>query len=182
MSILVARVVHIELLPGVKARALEDVGQGVTQHAAPGVAHVHGTGGVGGDELHHDLLAPALVALAVLHALGLDVGEHVAVPLGAHEEVQEAGAGDLGPLKIAPLQVQMVHDGLGDGPGGHVHGLGPRHGEGGGIVAVLHILGDFDGGLYFHPGGQDTLGGGLLDRPPGSVRTPVPGPLESYWT
>ena len=50
----------------------------------------------------------------------------------------------------------MVHDGLGDGPGGHVHGLGPRHGEGGGVVSVLHILGDLHGGLYFHPGGQDA--------------------------
>ena len=35
-------------------------------HAAPGVAHVHGAGGVGGDELHHDFLALEAVRAAVV--------------------------------------------------------------------------------------------------------------------
>ena len=49
----------------------------------------------------------------------------------------------------------MVHHRLGDGPGGHFHGLGAGHGEGGGVVPVLGVFGN-----YFHPGGEDPRGGG----------------------
>ena len=52
---LVAGVVDVELPADiVRRRGSEHLGQGVAQDAAPGVAHVHGAGGVGGDELHHD--------------------------------------------------------------------------------------------------------------------------------
>ena len=56
-------------------RGLQDRGQGVPQHAAPGVAHVHGAGGVGGDELHHDLPALQGVGAAVPLPLALHGGE-----------------------------------------------------------------------------------------------------------
>ena len=53
---LVAGVVDVELPPHVRAGLLQHGCQRIAQHAAPGVAHVHGAGGVGGDELHHVLL------------------------------------------------------------------------------------------------------------------------------
>ena len=159
---LVARVVDVELLPGVAAVPLEHVGQGVPQHAAPGVAHVHGAGGVGGDELHHDLLPVPLGVGAVLSPLPLHVGKDLLVPLGAQGEVQKTGTGNLHLLEVAPLQVQVVHDGLGDGPGGHAQGLGPRHGVGGGVVPVGGVLGNLNGGLHLRTGGQLARLHGLL--------------------
>ena len=145
---LVAGVVDVELLPGVAAVPLEDVGQGVTQHAAAGVAHVHGAGGVGGDELHHDLLAVALGVGTVLSALLLHSGENLAVPLGAQSKVQEARTGDFYLLEVAALQLQVIHNGLSNGTGGLVQSLGSRHGKGGGVVPVGGVLGDLDGGLH----------------------------------
>ena len=175
---LVAGVVDIELLPGVAAVPLQHVGQGVPQHAAAGVAHVHGAGGVGGDKLHHDLLAAALRVGAVSGPLPLHVRQDRLIPLGAQGEIQKAGPGDLHFLEVAPLQVKVVHNGLGDGPGGLVQRSGPRHGIGGGVVPVGGILGDLNGGLHLRAGGQlarlhspqigrlrqlRDLGAGLLD-------------------
>ena len=160
---LVAGVVDIELFPGVAAVPLQHVGQSVTQHAAPGVSHVHGAGGVGRDELHHHLLAVALGVGAVSGALSLHVGQDLAEPLGTQGEVQEAGAGDLHLLEEAALQLHVVHDGLGNGTGGLVHGLGARHGKGGGVVPVGSVLGDLDGGLDRHVSGQNArLSGPLI--------------------
>ena len=168
---LVAGVVDVELLPGVAAVPPEDVGQGVAQHAAAGVAHVHGAGGVGGDELHHHFFPVALVALAVEGAFLLDLGQHVAVPLVAQAEVQEAGAGDLHGGEDGAGEIHVVHQGLGNGAGGHLHGLGPGHGHGGGVVAVLGVLGDLHGAFQLYPGGEGPgrdgrlvgLGGQLAD-------------------
>ena len=157
---LIAGVVDIELFPGVAAVPAENVGQGVSQHPAPGISHVHGTGGVGGDKLHHHLLAPALVTLSVEGTFGLNLRQHIPIPFGAQPEIQKARAGDLHRGEEAVCQVHVVHHRLGDGPGGHFHGLGAGHGEGGGVVPVLGVFGNFHRPLYFHPGGEDPRGGG----------------------
>ena len=109
---------------------------------------LHGAGGVGGDELHHDLLPVALGVGAVLSALLLHSGENIAVPLGAKSKVQEAGASDLHLLEVAALQLQVIHNGLCNGPGSLVQSLGSRHGKGGGVVPVGGVLGNLDGGLH----------------------------------
>ena len=121
---------------------------------------MHGAGGVGGDELHHHPFARALGAGAV--PLRLRGGQHLPVPFGAQGKVEEAGSRDLHLIEVAALQLQVVHDGLGDGSGGHVEGLGPGHGEGGGVIPVAGVLGNLDGGLHLRPGGQDPRGGGLF--------------------
>ena len=56
----------------------------------------------------------------------------------------------------------MVHNGLGNGPGGHMQRLGPRHGKGGGVIPVGGVLGNLNSGLYLRPGGQGPRGGGSL--------------------
>ena len=175
---LVAGVVDVELLPGVTAVPLEDVGQGITQHAAAGVAHVHGAGGVGRDKLHHDLLPVALGVGAVLSALPLYRGEDLAVPLGTQSKVQETGAGDLHLLEVAALQLQVIHDGLGDGTGGLVQGLGSRHGKGGGVVPVGGILGNLDGGLHLGSLREQSGLGGLLIGLLGQLCYLSPGRLD----
>ena len=139
---LVAGVVDIELAGHVGAGLLQHAGQRVAQHAAAGVAHVHGAGGVGGHEFHHVLLPRQHVVLAVGVTGGLDAGDGVGVPLAAQPEIQEAGAGQLHGGEIAALQRHVVDEGLRHLTGVHLHGLGRRQAEGGGIVAVGGILGD----------------------------------------
>ena len=55
---LVARVVDVELTGHIVTGPVQAGGQAVAQSAAAGIAHVHGTGGVGGNELHHYLSCP----------------------------------------------------------------------------------------------------------------------------
>ena len=175
---LVAGVVDIELPPYMIAGTLQHAGQAVAQHAAPGVADMHGPCGIGGDKLHHDLLAMALIHGAIGGALPLDVRDDLAVPAAAQAEIQKAGAGDLGALEVGPLQLQVVQDNLGDGSGGHVEGLGPRHGKGGRVVPMGYVLGNLNGGLYLDPGGQEALGGGLFIGRLGQGRHLVLGGLD----
>ena len=175
---LVAGVVDIKFFPGVPAVPLQHVGQGVPQYAATGVAHVHGAGGVGGDELHHHPLALSFAAGAVLRPLLLHLGEDLAVPLGPQSKVQKTGAGDVYLLEIAPCQVHVVHNGLGNGPWGHVQGLGPRHSEGGGIVPVSGVFGDLHGGLHLCSAGQHTCCSGPLVRGLGQLSDLSPRGLD----
>ena len=175
---LVAGIVDVELLPGVVAHPGEHVGQGVTQHAAAGVTHVHGAGGVGGDELHHHLLAVAHVAGAVSGGVLLHRTQHLLVPVGGVEEVQKAGAGNLSPLEQSALQLQVVQNDLGNGTGGHLQCLGPRHGKGGGKVPVSAVLGHLYGASDGLTLGQQALGGGLLIGLLGQFRHLVPGGLN----
>ena len=139
---LVTGVVHIELPCHVCAAGGEDGGQGVPQHAAPGVAHVHGARGVGGDELHHDLLSLEAVIGAVDGALRLYRFTDGGIPAVVQAEVQEARPGDLRGGEVAPRQVHVVQQGLGDVPGRLAQSLGCRQGKGGGEVAVGGVLGD----------------------------------------
>ena len=89
---LIAGVIDIELAPDIVARALEHGRERVAEHAAARVADRHGPGGVGGHELHHDLLSVAVVHAAVVRAGALDGGQHVLIPLVGQAEVQKARA------------------------------------------------------------------------------------------
>ena len=172
---LVAGVVDVELPADIRTAEAQDGGQGVAQDAAPGVAHVHGAGGVGGDELHHDLLAVEGVGAAVVLALGLHGGHHVVIPSFAQAEVQKAGARDLGGGEVAAIQGKVGKQGLRDLAGGQLQLPGAGHGEGAGEVAVGGVLGDLHGdrgdlGLGQLPGGgrggvgRQGQAGGLVFR------------------
>ena len=52
-------------------------------------------------------------------------GEDLAVPLGPQSKVQKTGAGDVYLLEIAPCQVHVVHNGLGNGRGAMCRALAP---------------------------------------------------------
>ena len=139
---LVAGVVDVKLPGDLVARGLQHGGEGVPQHAAPGVADVHGAGGVGGDVLHQHPLALAGIAAAVGLAQAVDVLEHPGVKGGPVGEVEEARPGDLHLFEVGGGQVQVVYDGLGDLPGGGVEGPGAGHGGVAGPVAVGGVAGD----------------------------------------
>ena len=175
---LVAGVVDIELLPGVPAIPLQHVGQGVPQHASPGVAHVHGAGGVGGDKLHHHLFSAPLGARAVAKSLVLHGGQDLPEPPGAQGEIEKAGSGNLHLLEIAALQLQVVRDDLGDLPGGHVQGPGPRHGKGGGVIPVGGVLWNLDGGADLRPGGEQSRPSRLFVCRLGQLGHLLPGGLN----
>ena len=175
---LVAGVVDIELPPHVGAGLLQHRGQGVTQDAAPGVAHVHGAGGVGGDELHHDLLALQDVVAAVGRPLLLHAGHGVPEPLVPQAEIQEARPGHLHGGEIGPGQVHVVHEDLGHLAGILLQGLGGGQAEGGGIVAVGGVLGDLHRRGHSRVLGQKALCRGLLIGADGQVQHLVLGVLD----
>ena len=154
---LVAGVVDVKLTPDVIARAVEHARQRVAQHAAAGVAHVHGARGVGGDKLHHQALAVPLVHAAVVRALSGDSAQHVGVPGGGEAEIDKAGAGHLDGGKPAALKIEVFDQSLGDLPGRHVQGAGPGHSVVGGVVAVGGVLGDLHRAGKHGAGGQLTL-------------------------
>ena len=103
---------------------------------------MHGAGGIGGDELHHDLLPLQLAVGAVIGSLRLHRLADAGVPAVIEAEVQKARPGDLRRGEVAPRQVHVVQQGLGDVPGGLPQLLGGRQGKGGGEVAVGGVLGD----------------------------------------
>ncbi len=175
---LVAGVVDVELPPDLRSVGLQHSGQGIAQDAAPGVAHVHGAGGVGGDKLHHDLPARQGVGAAVGRALALHGVHDPGVPGGAEAEVEEARPGDLRGGEIAAGEVQVLQQNLGDVPGTHLHGLGGRQGEGGGIVAVGGVLGDLHPGPDGYVSGELPGGGGFLVGFPGQGKDLVLGVLN----
>ena len=154
---LVAEVVDIKLTPHVRAGPVEHARERVAKHAAAGVAHVHGAGGVGGDELDHVLLALEALAAAVGVRLALHVLNDVSVPLFAETEVQEAGAGDLNRSKVGAVELHVLGEDIRDLARVLAHGLGGGQAEGGGVVAVGGILGDLDRGDGLHAIGQQTL-------------------------
>ncbi len=63
-------------------------------------------------------------------------------------------------------------------PGGHVQGLGPRHGKGGGIVPVGGVLGNLNSGLHLGAGGQKSLLRCLLIGLLGQLGHLLPGGLN----
>ena len=166
---LVAGVVDIEFPADLVAGALQHSGQAVTDGPAPGVADVHGAGGVGGDELYQHLFPLAVVGTAVIRPLGQHVGHRRRVKGRGQEEVEEAGARHLRPLEEGTGQIQMSGDGFGDFPRGLAEGAGGHHGHIGGQIAVTPIRGDFNdkggnglagqlaGGHGLPQGGEDGL-------------------------
>ena len=154
---LVAGVVDVELAPHVRAGLLKHAGQRIAQHAAPGVAHVHGAGGVGGDELHHDLAALQHVAASVVLARRLNGGNGIVEPLIAQTEVHKAGACDLHGGEVAALQRHMLRQNRRHLTGVHLHSLGRRQTERGGVVAVGHVLGDLHRRLDGHALRQEVF-------------------------
>ena len=154
---LVAKVVDVELAPHVRARPVEHLGERIAQHAAAGVAHVHGARGVRGDELDHVLLAAQPVVAAVVALLLLNGGQNVGVPLVAEAEVQKAGARDLDARKVRVAQVHVLGQNFRDLAGILAHGLGCSQAERRRIVAVGGILRDLHGGDGLHALGQQPL-------------------------
>ena len=154
---LVAEVVDVELAPHVRARPVEHLGERIAQHAAAGVAHVHGARGVRGDELDHILLAVQPVVAAVVAPLLLNGGQDVGIPLVAEAEVQKAGTRDLNARKVRVAQVHVLGQNFRDLAGILAHGLGCGQAERGRIVAVGGILGDLHGGDGLHALGQQPL-------------------------
>ena len=141
---LVARVVDVKLPGHLVARPGQDLRQAVAQHAAPGVAHVHGAGGVGGDELHHHLFGLVGPGAAVVGPFRGDVGEDVFKPAVAQAQVEEAGTRDLGGGKAGALQRHVGNQDLRRLAGRHAQKLCVLHGKAAGVIAVAQILGDLD--------------------------------------
>ena len=161
---LVARVVDVELAGHVVAGPVpaQHVGQGVAQHAAAGVAHVHGAGGVGGDELDVILFACARVGAAIFR-VG-DSGAHDAgEPVLAQEQVDEAGAGDLKAVKQAAVQLQFCGNGFCDLARCLVEGARTGHGHVGRNIAVFDVSRDLDDEVGQCGLGQGAVGDSRLD-------------------
>ena len=175
---LVAGVVDIELPPHIGPGLLQHRGQGVAQDAAPGIAHVHGARGVGGYELHHDLLALQGVVAAIVRALALHAGHGIPEPLVPQAEIQKAGTGHLHGGEVGPCQVHVVHQDLGHLAGVLFQGLGGGQAEGGGIVAVGGVLGDLHRRGHGHVLRQQPLGRGLAIGGNGQVQHLVLGDLD----
>lgn len=111
---LVAGVVDVELAGHVVARPVKRGREAVAQRAAARVAHVHGPGGVGGDELDLDLFPAPEAGAAEGIPLAQHRRDHVREPRVLEEEVDEARAGDLRPVKGAAREVEVLADRLGD--------------------------------------------------------------------
>ena len=159
---LVACIVDVELPPDIGTGFLQHRGQGVAQNTAPGVAHVHGAGGVGGDEFHHVFLAGEHVVFPVVRPRLLHGADGLTEPAGAQGEIQKTGARHGGGGKVAAGKVHVVQQDLGHLPGIFAQGLGGGQAEGGGVVAVGSVLGDFHRGLHGTIGGQKSGCGGRL--------------------
>ena len=161
---LVTGIVDVKLAGHIIAGPVQHSGQTVAQSAAAGIAHVHGAGGVGGNELHIILGTLAVVGAAIL-LVGAGTQYHTGPVSRGQEQVDETGAGDLDLGKHAVGQVgQVGQQGLCDHPGGLAPGTGTGHGQVGGDVAVLHVGGDLhdEGGqLGFR---QGAVGHGGLCR------------------
>ena len=113
---------------------------------------MHGTGGVGRDELDVDTLALAVTDVTVGHALFADAAKHFAVPAPGQAEVDEAGTGDGDRGEEAPLQRAVRGEGLGNHARRKVQRTGADHGVVGGVVPVGNILGNLHRAGEFGPG------------------------------
>src|SRR5690606_18125568 len=92
---LVAGVVVVELAGDLVAAGVVEAADRVAQRGLARVAHVQRAGGIGRDELDHDLFAVARAA-AVGPALFADGRQHGLTGARRDAEIDEAGPGDLG--------------------------------------------------------------------------------------
>ena len=144
---LVAGIIDIKLPFHLVASGVQHGGQSVTQHAATGVADVHGAGGVGGDELHQHPFALAEIGAAVLAAQLVNILQDLPVEPVVIGEVQKAGTGDLALSEIGAFQVQVLLDGLSDLLGRHAEAAGSGHGGVAGPVPVGPVRRDLQSDL-----------------------------------
>ena len=139
---------------------MQDGSQCVTQHAAAGVAHMHGACGVCGNKLHHKLLTLADIAVTVSVALSVYKAHNIAVPFIAHAEVHKARAGDLAGCKPASVKLHVRNKRLGGLPRRHAHELCACHREVCGVIAVCGVLGYLDAAVESQTLRQLALCGG----------------------
>ena len=160
---LVAGVVDIELTGHFGAAVSQHGSQSVTQNAAAGVAHVHGAGGVGRNELDHDLHGVLQSGAAVLVALCLDGRQNLLEPTVAQTQVDKAGSSSFHGAEDGAGQVSVLADRLCGLEGSYTQNACILHGEGRSVVAVLKILGSLDnGGIDLGLGQNALLGCGLI--------------------
>ena len=137
---LIAGVVDIELTGHVVAGPVEHGGKAVAQNAAACVAHVHRAGGVGGNELDHDLFRLCSLGAAVVFAHLEYTADGLLVPALVQGKVHEARACDGHGVEDAALELEVRDDALCDLARRHVQRLCALHGKGGRPVAVGGIL------------------------------------------
>ena len=118
---------------------------------------MHGTCGVCGDELDHELFALADVAVAEAVALLGDVFENVGIPLAAHAEIHESGACDIDAFKPASVKLHVRDKRFRDLARRHAHELRACHGVVCRIVAVCCVLGYLDAAVERKSGRQLAL-------------------------
>ena len=141
---LAAAVVEVVLAGDLPAGGRQQVGDGVAQHRAPGVADGQRAGGVGADELDLRLAAFAGIGVAEGLGRGLDHLDLLGQPGVGQGEVDEAGRHHVG-LAQEIGRGQAVDDLLGDLDRRHLGRPGRLHGDVGRVVAVLRVFGMLDG-------------------------------------
>ena len=137
---LVAGIVDIEFTPHIGTVPAEYLSQGVTQHAAAGVAHMHGAGGVGGNEFHHDPLPLQAVGLPVFPAQGCGGLGHLGKISTAQIEIQKAGTRHLCPFNFGAGR-QVLHQHITDHLGCLAEDANVLHGKVAGKITVLRLTG-----------------------------------------
>ena len=158
---LAAGVVHVVLALHTVARAREDAGERVAVRRVAGRRDRHRPGRVRAHELEVHVLAtrPGAVPVARLDQRG----ERVEVPAVGHEEVEEAGAGDLHALDVVPEPIaEHVAEPLGHGARRLAQRWGEQHRGVGRVVAEVRARRpvELQPGTAAVPG---HLCGGLLD-------------------
>ena len=163
---LAAGVVDVVFGGNVVTGEAEQAGQGVANGGTTAMADVQGAGGVGGHVFHVD--AAAITALGRTEGLALlfHVHHHFLPEGGSEGEVDKAGAGDLGGHEAGELVAHGGHDLFGHHAGSGLGLLGKHHGDVGGKVAVLHVLGSFEHSLFrpFPAVLGNDVAKGLLDE------------------
>ena len=158
---LVAGVVDIELAGDIAAGPIQAGGQTVTQGTAAGVTHVHGAGGVGGNELHVILFAGTGVGAAVFR-VGAGGADSAGEPILTQEQVDEAGACNVHAGEQRAVQVQLGGDSLSDLAGCLMESTRTGHGNVGCYVTVFDVRRDLDDEIGQFRGGQVAIGHGGL--------------------
>ena len=118
---------------------------------------MHGAGRVGGNELHHDLFALTVVALAVALALVLDLTEYGGKIALAQKEVDEAGSRDLAFFDKRIFEIDVIQNDLRRLDGRHAEYARACHRHIGRDIAVGAVGGFFDDEARDLARGQSAL-------------------------
>jgi hypothetical protein len=76
-------------------RRLQDVGDHIPHHRAPGVANVQRSGGIGADKFHMDPSILPQIVFAILFTCSFDLLKKIPPQLLFDEKVYKTGAGNL---------------------------------------------------------------------------------------